>query len=93
MKLNLTDDEKGVELPENEYGIPILIGCTAVSFIINFLLSGNPYYAMGSAVGAIILPGLITLISLFFTRKWSLVFGISWLIIFGGSMLGQFTRQ
>jgi hypothetical protein len=92
MKLNLTED-KPVELPENENGIPILVGCTAIGFIVNFLLSGNPYYAMGAAVGSIIFPGIVTLIGLFFTKKWSIVFPVAWIILFLMSIAGQFVKK
>lgn len=89
-KLNLTDDEKpSLELPQNEYGIPIILFCTAVGFIVNFLLSGNPYYATGATIGSIILPGIITLVSLFFTKKWSYVFGIAWILLFMMWLAGQ----
>jgi len=92
MKLNLTED-KPVELPENEYGIPILVFCAAVGFIVNFLLSGNRYYAMGAAVGSIIFPGIITMIGLFFTKKWSIVFAVAWVILFLMSIAGQFVGK
>lgn len=74
MKLNLTDDDKDVELPENNYNIPILILCTAIVFIANLLMSGNMYYALGSAVGSLIISGLVGLIASFFTKKWIIAF-------------------
>lgn len=90
MKLNLTDDKKGVEFPNNEYAIPILLFCTATAFMVNFLLSGNPYYAMGAAIGSLIPPVIVTLFASFLTKKWSTVFGITWIMFFVISTMGQF---
>jgi hypothetical protein len=82
MKLNLTDDDKEVELPENNYNIPIILLTVIIGFITNLLMSGNIYYAFGAAFGGFIIAGIIGLIASFFTKKWIYVFAIVWLIGF-----------
>jgi uncharacterized membrane protein YccC len=48
-------------------------------------MSGNMYYALGSALGGFIISGIIGLIASFFTKKWIYVFAIVWLIgLFAG---------
>jgi hypothetical protein len=90
MKLNLTDDDKEVELPENNYNIPILIFCTGLGFIANLLMSGNMYYALGSAVGGLIISGIIGLIASFFTKLWIYVFLFVWILGFLGGIVEYF---